>query len=119
MSVSWPLANFIGRRWWRAAIDDLAWQLSQDDEGFRRAFEKFAGATTISWLEQAEPVLLSDADLVETLEIADAKACVRVADEDFPANVDPAWALITSARQDKLLAAKVVYEDRELLKASE
>jgi hypothetical protein len=114
-----PLASFFGRRWWRAAIDDFAWQLSQDQEGFRPAFQRLSGKTNLSWLDQTEPVLLSTADLVETDEVAESKDCVRVVDEDFPANVDAAWVPIKMAREDKLLAAKVVYEDRELLSVSE
>lgn len=114
-----PLATFLGRRWWRAAIDDLAWQLSQDQLGFRPALEKLAGEAKIRWLDQPEPVLVADADLIETDDVADAKDCVRVTDEDFPANVDPVWVRIVSAREDKQLAAKVVYEDRDLLSLAE
>jgi hypothetical protein len=112
-----PLSTFLGRRWWRAAIDDIAWQFSQDGEGFRPAFEKFAGGKVVKWLDQSEPVLLFDANLVETEEVAEASDCVRVTDEDFPANVDPAWVLIDAVRRDRLLAAKVVYEDRDILSA--
>lgn len=110
-----PLSRFLGPRWWRAGIDDLAWHLSQDAVGFQPALEALTGSGTIKWLEQSEPVLVSDADLIETDEIAEAKDCVRVTDEDFPAGIDPAWVRIDAARSDKKLAAKVIYEDRELL----
>ncbi|TCS09300.1 hypothetical protein EV281_1011181 [Rhizobium sp. BK418] len=110
-----PLSRFLGPRWWRAGIDDLAWHLSQDAAGFQAALEALAGTGAIKWLEQSEPVLVSDADLIETDEIAEAKDCVRVTDEDFPAGIDPAWVRIDEARSDKKLAAKVIYEDRELL----
>lgn len=112
-----PLSTFLGRRWWRAAIDDMAWQFSQESGGFRPAFEKFAGGKAVMWLDQSEPVLLFDANLVETDVVAEAGDCVRVTDEDFPANVDPAWVLIDAVRGDRLLAAKVVYEDRDILSA--
>lgn len=110
-----PLSGFLGRRWWRAAIDDLAWQASQGEEGYQARFQRFAGDIALEWLDQPEPVLLSNADLVETDEIADASECVRVTDEDFPADVDPAWVLIAEAKGDRLLAAKVIFDDRELL----
>jgi hypothetical protein len=112
-----PLQGFLGRRWWRAAIDDVAWNLSERDENFRTAFETAVG-TPVQWLEQDVPVLLSDADLVETDQVAEARDCVRVTDEDFPASIDPAWVLLTAAQKDKLLASKVIFEDRELLAAS-
>lgn len=78
-----------------------------------------AGATAIEWLLQSEPVLLSDANLVETDEVVEARECVRVTDEDFPANVDAAWVRIEAAREDRQLEAKVVYEDRDLLRPIE
>lgn len=110
-----PLASFLGRRWWRAGIDDLAWQLSQESDGFGPALGRIATSIDLERLVQPEPVLLSDADLAETDEVADASECVRVTDEDFPAAVDPAWVLIASAREDRELAAKVVFEDHPVL----
>ncbi len=114
-----PLSKFLGPRWWRAAIDDLAWHLSQDGAGFRPALQELSDTLAVSWLEQSEPVLISDADLVETDEIAEASDCVRVTNEDFPASIDPAWVRIEAARSDRKLAAKVIFEDRELLEAGE
>jgi hypothetical protein len=66
-------------------------------------------------LGQREPVIVSDADLVETSEIAETSDCVRAQDDDFPPDVDPAWVRIDLAREDARLAAKVVFDDRELL----
>lgn len=114
-----PLRDFLGRRWWRAAIDDFAWHLSQDPDGYRAALGKLASKTSIDWLEHSEPVLISNSYLVETDEIAEAKDCVRVTDEDFPANVDAAWILISSAQEDRQLMAKVIYEDRDVLSPGE
>ncbi|GAB1582896.1 hypothetical protein [Phyllobacterium phragmitis] len=116
---SGPLSGFLGPRWWRAGIDDLAWHLSQDVAGYRPALKEIAEATEVEWLTQTEPVIVSDADLVETDEIAEASDCVRVTDEDFPAGIDAAWVLLTSARSDRKLAAKVIYEDRSLLSSDE
>jgi hypothetical protein len=62
-----------------------------------------------------EPVLVSDADLVETGEVAHAQECVRITDEDFPANVEPAWVRIADVRENRDLAAKVIFEDRDLV----
>tara|TARA_R110002020_G_scaffold53905_9_gene150532 strand:- start:10084 stop:11214 length:1131 start_codon:yes stop_codon:yes gene_type:complete len=114
-----PLSKFLGPRWWRAAIDDLAWHLSQDGAGFRTALTELSASVEVEWLTQSEPVLICDADLVETDEVAEASDCVRVTDEDFPANIDPAWVRIETARSDRKLAAKVIFEDRELLELSE
>lgn len=110
-----PLADFDQRRWWRAGIDNLAWRMSQQDEGYNLALESNARPTSIQWLAQTEPVVVSDPDLVETTEVAEAAECVRAMDEDFPPNVDPAWVRIKDAREDHKLRAKIVFEDRILL----
>lgn len=114
-----PLADFLGRRWWRAGVDDLVWNLSETEDGYRAAMEARAGKAVLIWLDHSEPVLVSTDDLVETEEVAEANDCVRVTDEDFPANVDPAWVRIDAARENRELRAKVVFEDRELLSADE
>ena len=115
-----PLPNFFARRWWRAGIDDLVWHLSESSEGFSVGLKSLLGDLSVTRLEGIdEPVLLSDADLVETGEVAEARNCVRVTDEDFPAGIDPAWVTIEAAREDRKLAAMVVFEDRELLSADE
>lgn len=111
-----PLAEFLGRRWWRAGIDDLAWQLSEAEGGFSAALETLAGDVPVERLDGLdEPVLVSDADLVETSEVAEARECVRITDEDFPANVEPAWVRIADVRENRDLAAKVIFEDRDLV----
>jgi hypothetical protein len=113
-----PLDRFLGRRWWRAGVDDLAWRLSEAEGGFAAGFEALMGNFAVERLDDFdEPVLVSDADLIETSEIADARDCVRVTDEDFPANVEPAWVRIADVRENRQLAAKVIFEDRDLVEA--
>jgi hypothetical protein len=112
-----PLAGFHGPRWWRAAIDDFGWQLTQSAEDYRSALAAKVDGVAIDWLAENEPVLVSDHDLVETAEVADASECVRAADEDFPANVEPAWIRIGAAKEDRHLAAKVIFEDLDLIDA--
>lgn len=119
LRYSGPLAEFHGRRWWRAAVDNFAWKMSQAEQDYREVFQHKAGQVELDWLTQTEPVLVSDANLVETETVADASECVRAADEDFPANVEPAWVRIADVKEDKKLAAKVIFEDRELLEDSE
>ena len=114
-----PLAAFLGPRWWRAAIDNFAWRLTQEEAGLKAVLERAAAPEAVEWLTQNDPVVVSGPDLVETGEIADARDCVRATDEDFPANVEPAWVTLTSAREDKELSAKVIFEDRDLLEAGE
>lgn len=114
-----PLSGFLGRRWWRAAIDRFAFEFSQEPAGLRDALSEQFPAVAFEWLEQSEPVVVFDADLVETSRVADASECVRAVDEDFPASVEPAWVLIEDVASDRKLAAKVVFEDRVLIESDE
>jgi hypothetical protein len=113
-----PLQAFLGRRWWRAGVDDLAWQLSEAEEGFSSGLQSLLGNLPVTQLEGVdEPVLLFDADLVETSQVGESRDCVRVTDEDFPANVEPAWVRISDLKDNQKLRAKVIYEDRDLVEA--
>lgn len=114
-----PLVPLAGDRWWRAGIDNLVWQLSSGNSDFQESLKLAAGGLALEFLPHEEPVLVSDPDLVETGEIAEARDCVRAQSDDFPADVPPAWVTISSAREDRLLASKVIFEDRDLLSESE
>lgn len=111
-----PLCDFLGRRWWRAGIDRLAFDATGTEASYEEALAKATGSTDWEHLTLTEPVLLSNADLVETNEVAEASECVRVVDEDFPADVEPAWVRINEAKADRQLAAKVIFEDRDVLR---
>ena len=108
------LADFDQRRWWRAGIDHLVWSSHQSELDYHQALRQFAGAE-LELLPPGEPVVLSDADLVETERIEDATQCVRATDEYFPAHVDPVWVLIEDARHDRELRTKVLFEDTRLI----
>lgn len=113
-----PLQDFHGRRWWRAGLDHLAFDLDDQEGGFRTAFERSFG-NKVDWLKESVPVLVSDADLVQTGEIMEAAECVRAVDEDFPSNVEPAWVPVALATDDRNLAAKVLSEDQYLVDPDE
>lgn len=110
-----PLAELGHQRWWRGGIDSIVWQLSSGEEAYRDAIARSAAEEVIEFLAFDEPVLVCDADLVETGEVAEARDCVRAQSEDFPSDVPPAWVRIEAAREDRVLAANVIFEDRDLL----
>jgi hypothetical protein len=111
---SGPLDRFLGRRWWRAGIDYLVWTLSQSPEGYSKSVARLGGRG-IKMLGLEDPVVLSDADLVETDKVAESSACVRAQDEDFPPNVEPAWVPKTLAANDITLRNKVIFDDQATL----
>lgn len=109
------LAIFEGKRWWRAAIDHFVWSCSNSTEAYRTVLRNAALPTEPEFLSAENPVIVSDADLVETNNIAEASDCVRAQDESFPPDVPPAWVKIVDALGDSDLCEKVLFEDRPVL----
>ena len=109
-----PLAGFDDQmRWWRPGIDEILLRLSETttyDAGICKLAQR-----EVELLPFDEPVVVADADLQETEDIADAKDCVRAEDEYLPAHVDALWVRLSDARKDAGLRAKVVFEDQPLL----
>jgi hypothetical protein len=106
------LADLDGPRWWSAAVDSLAWELRRSPEKRTAALRVMLGGAEPEELGIADPVVVSDGELVETDEIAGAVDCVRAADEHFPSHAPPAWVKIEDAQVDKALARKVKLEDQ-------
>jgi hypothetical protein len=110
------LSDFDAPRWWGAGVDAIEWGLPRQREARSESLRQLCAPIPLVELEVADPVVVSDADLVETDEIAAAADCVRASDEHFPAEAAPAWVKIVDAKQDKALARKVRQEDqRELV----
>jgi len=99
-------------RWWGAGIDAIEWGLPRQKEARTQALRQLVAPVALVELEFSDPVVVSDADLVETDEIAPASDCVRASDEHFPPQAAPAWVKITDAKQDRALARKVRQEDQ-------
>ncbi|MDJ0449262.1 hypothetical protein [Methylocystis sp. JR02] len=110
-----PLKTFDNRRWWGGGIDFVAWELSQEQSDYESAILRKAEGLRVDFLRMEQPVIVSDSDLVETNEVGEARDCVRAADESFPQGVEPAWVKLSDALEDRKLAAKVIYEDQELM----
>jgi hypothetical protein len=106
------LADFEGDRWWSAGVDALAFALPRQQEQRDAALVALLDPVPMAKLGLVDPVVVSDADLVETDEIAAASECVRAADEHFPPHAPSAWVKIEDARQDRALARKVKLEDQ-------
>jgi len=110
------LADFERPRWWSAGVDAMEWGLPRQKEARTEALRQLFAPVPLVELEFTDPVVVSDADLVETDEISAASDCVRASDEHFPPQAVPAWVKIADAKQDKALARKVRQEDqRELV----
>ena len=110
-----PVPEILGRRWWRGAIDHLAWVLQEDELDYQEALPNLFPAEEIEFLPHADPVVLFDADLVETETIVSSANCLRAMDEYLPPNVSPVWISKEDVDENRELRAKVVVEDIRLI----
>lgn len=108
------LKGFAGRRWWRAGIDLLVWETTNAGKGLRVELETLLKDEQ-AFLTVVDPVVVSDADFIETDQVASSADCVRVMDEHAPPDTLPIWVLKSEVAADKRLRARVIFEDRELL----
>lgn len=106
------LSDFDGPRWWSPGVDALAWDLQRDGPDRKIRLAKLLAPVQLRELKLIDPVVVSDADLVETDDIAPVSKCVRATDEYFPSQATPAWVKIDDARADVALARKVRLEDQ-------
>lgn len=109
------LAGLTDARWWSAGIDNFAWKLPRERAARTAALTAVVAPVVLVELDLVDPVVISDADLVETDDIASAADCVRVSDENFPPNAPPAWVKIEDVRHDRALARRVRLEDQTRL----
>jgi hypothetical protein len=113
------MSGFGGGQWWAAGVDALVFDLPRAKEERQAALTEMAGPGILDFLDIADPVVVSDADLVETDQIASADDCVRASDEHAPSHAPPAWVLAEAARKDRALARRVWLEDQPNLAANE
>ena len=109
------LASFVDSRWWSAGVDNFAWKLPRERAARTIALAALVAPVVLTELGLVDPVVVSDADLVETDDIAPATDCVRASDENFPPHAPPAWVRIEDVRHDRALARRVRLEDQERL----
>jgi hypothetical protein len=115
------LSDFRGRRWWKAGIDALLWELTVGDPFSREVISKgvLARAPAAELLKQKNPVACVDKDY-EVIGVDEAKNCVRLRPDDWPLFADSAWAERNAVAADQsLLMAVEDASDRESLEAKE
>lgn len=112
------LNELIGRRWWRAAIDNIVFDLTDgemSDEALHVALKKASRATIMK--APTDPVVALSAAYNGTL--ASAGECVRIRTDDWPLYADHAWAKIAECNRDTRLRALVDPTDRDKLSPSD
>lgn len=110
------LRSFLGARWWRAGVEQYAWEIrvsgARDPQAFHQELEKRAG-TELEHLDLVSPVVCINRDFAPTDELCDLEDAVRLVPDLWPAYAGTAYATISSVREDPDLAALVHPLDRD------
>jgi hypothetical protein len=105
------LDELVGRRWWRAAIDDIVFDLTDgkmSDDALYAAYKKASKASIRK--APSDPVVALSAAYNGSL--ASAGECVRIRPDDWPLYADIAWAKTAECNRDPRLRALVDPSDR-------
>jgi hypothetical protein len=113
------LHDFRETRFWRAGVDSLIWELTQDNPFDRPALAKavMTKLPDARLITARNPVASVDKNY-EFVGVADASECVRLRPDDWPLFADSAWALKLIVQENEALQVALEDEsDREELGA--
>ncbi len=103
------LADFLGDRWWRTAVEDYVWRLGRDAAGglteFERQIRERAGGN-LELLEVSDPVVCLNGEC-QPSGVGSPHDAVRVRPDYWPPFADSAWMTIEAVRGDPELRAMV------------
>lgn len=118
ISYTGPLNDFLGRRWWRAGlqqmlvdVDRYQWDSSADRA---QALADTAGVD-LTPLTHDQPVVAYDSNGRVSSIDADAEQAVRLQADGWPVFADDPWALIHVASADSDLRSLVAQSERHRL----
>lgn len=104
------LFSVVGRRWWRAAIDEIVFLLVPEDPTnltkLHKAIHSLAPELKTLGSPSLFPVINQNFATIDVL--ATTEEVVQVAPDDWPPFAEPAWARRTDVSNDDVLRAIVV-----------
>ena len=107
MRYSGILANFLGTRWWRGAVEDYVWELAGGQEKrLREALTKRADKD-LGPIDVNPAVVCLDKELVPTGQFLPPMVAVTLRPDHWPAFADSAWMDIETVRDDTVLLSMV------------
>ncbi|WP_454113006.1 hypothetical protein [Microbacterium maritypicum] len=115
-----PLHEFLGRRWWRAGLQQLLADQDRfqwDTAGDRASALREASGLDLEALTSQMPVVAYDADGHVTSIDADPNVSVRLQADGWPVFADDPWALVELAAEDPALRGLVAQSERHRLEA--
>ena len=115
------LKEFMGKRWWRTAIEDYVWELGQGTSGNPNLFEerlRERAGVGLELIEISDPVVCLNRDF-EPVDTASPRDAVRLRPDYWPSFADAAWMKIDTVVDDPALRAMVEPVDQYRLPADE
>jgi hypothetical protein len=113
------LANFAGRRWWRAGVAAVAEELRIAGSSYRSrdvgAQAVAAHGAIIDILEFDEPVFTIDEEYFVVSKPVEITEAVRLQPDGWPAYADDPWLAVSSQSEETDLIKLIVFDDRELM----
>ena len=104
------LAGFLGKRWWRGALEDYVWNLTGghkvDGQQFRDVLTKCAGME-LDPVDANPAVVCLDNELEPTEGFKSPMDVVTLRPDHWPPFAEPAWIDIDTVRDDPLLISIV------------
>ena len=114
------LAQFDGPRWWRAAVDQYAWELrvagAREPARFHAELERRAGVS-LEHFAAGSPVVCVNDQLKPHDALCGVESVVRLVPDLWPAYADPAYAEVSAVCEDIKLRSIVHPLDRDRLLA--
>jgi hypothetical protein len=110
--------DFLGRRWWRAGIESMLWELAGDTAFDIPALVNLYGRLSAQQIEAipvADPVVCVDENNRPTPGFCDLSATVRLVVDDWPSYADPPRASLALVKEHREMSAAVLPEDQERL----
>lgn len=112
------LKGLVGKRWWRASLDDWLLEHSQNAERdgltIHAKLEQLAGRE-LQAIGALDPVVVLDERYRPQPDPASADDAVRIQPDDWPPYADEAWTTLDLANSSPRLSDQVVPDDRYLL----
>ncbi len=113
------LSEFLGRRWWRAGVESILWELT-DGRPFVpdvvvSALNALSPEAPLAQVNEDQPVVCVDDRFRPIDDFATPETAVRIQPDDWPPFADQAWVTIQAATANATLGALVIESDRSKL----
>lgn len=112
------LGSFLGRRWWRAGVEQWLWEITKGRPNDPSALQIALGkclSKKLKLVEMNEPVVSVDDQFRPTDKLIELKDAVQLNPDGWPSFSDGAWIPIDDAINDDRIASRVAVVDKHRL----